>query len=381
MYDGRLVSIKTLYCQSKNMIWTVFAGTAAFFFTGTVWIRRTYGPLMLAMADESFRNGLRNKRTLFAGSVILPTLAVFILTLVIHKIWKKPDRIFITRVMGVVAVASVCVVVAVLEVPAYVARQHRLRQEQWYDTDDRVMHALGGIDDIHYTNSKEALENSYASGNRLFECDMSMTADGKLVACHDWEFWNENVTMETKSGGRYKSDYIPTLDVFMEHRFSGKYTPLSVADVVLFLKEHPDAYVITDTKCVEPEEIRMYFQELVDVARENACEETLDRFVVQIYRGYMLGIAREIYPFPNYIFTLYYEAYKGEEDKMQEYAEFCMLQDIDVITMEAKYYRDELQNICSRYGIRLFVHTVNDQGELETFHEKGVGVYTDIADR
>lgn len=363
------------------MIWTVLAGMGAFLLTGTVWIRKTYGPLMLAMADESFRNGLRDKRTLFARSVMLPTLVVFILTLVIHKMWKKTDRTLVTRVMWAVLAVSVCVVAAGLEVPDFVARQYRLDREQWFDIDDRVMHALGGIDDIHYTNSKEALENSYACGNRLFECDMSMTADGKLAACHDWVFWNEKTEIEKSSGEGQNEIYVPTLDVFMDRKFSGKYTPLSGADIVLFLKEHPDAYIITDTKSVEPEEIRIWVQELVNVARENGCEETLDRFVVQIYRGYMHGIVKEIYPFPHYIFTLYYEAYKGEEDKMQEYAEFCMLNDIDVITMEAKYYHDELLDICNRYDIRLFVHTVNDRREIEAFHEKGIGVYTDITER
>ena len=115
--------------------------------------------------------------------------------------------------------------------------------------------------------------------------------------------------------------------------------------------------------------------------RENDCEEVLDRFIVQIYRGYMHGLIEQIYPFDNYIFTLYKEKYEGDEEKMEEYAKFCMLYGVDVITMEAKYYHDELLDICNRYGLRLFVHTVNDPEEIAAFREKGVGVYTDNVER
>lgn len=99
------------------------------------------------------------------------------------------------------------------------------------------MHALGSIDGIPNTNSREALENSYQQGNRLLECDMIMTSDRELVACHDWIFWRQNTGVERPSGLEKGEIYIPTLEVFMEHKFLGKYTPLSFADLALFLKE------------------------------------------------------------------------------------------------------------------------------------------------
>lgn len=62
---------------------------------------------------------------------------------------------------------------------------------------------------------------------------------------------------------------------------------------------------------------------------------------------------------------------------MLEYAQFCMLHDIDVITMWAQHYEDGLSDICDRYGLHIFVHTVNDEDEIRSFQERGVGVYTD----
>ena len=65
---------------------------------------------------------------------------------------------------------------------------------------------------------------------------------------------------------------------------------------------------------------------------------------------------------------------------MEEYAEFCMLRDIDVITMWSNLYHDELLNIANRYGLKIFVHTVNNEDEVREYLEKGVGVYTDETD-
>lgn len=365
----------------KKIVWTVFCSISTFLLTGTIWIRRTYGVLALAMVSESFRGGLKNKRILFVKYVMVPTLVVFLVSLIVNRWLKGSHRRSLTYVMGGLMAVSIGAAVIGLDVGAYISRQYGLSRQHWYDSDDLVMHALGSIDGIPNTNSREALENSYQQGNRLLECDMIMTSDWELVACHDWVFWNRNTEVEKPSGGGQNEIYIPTLEVFMEHKFLGKYTPLSFADLALFLKEHPDAYVITDTKYVEPEEIKVGFQELVDVIRENDCEEVLDRFIVQIYRGYMHGLIEQIYPFDNYIFTLYKEKYDGGEEKMEEYAKFCMLYGVDVITMEAKYYHDELLDICNRYGLRLFVHTVNDPEEIAAFREKGVGVYTDNVER
>lgn len=356
-----------------NVVWIIFLCVTTFVITAALWIRKTYGILSFAMADESFRNGLQNKRTLFGKYVILPTLIVFVLLLIVHIVYKKFNRQRAVYISAILMLLAACAAAMILDVGAYLNRRHRLDQVQWYDTDNVVVHALGKIDGATYTNSREALENSYEAGNRLLECDFIMTADNQIVACHDWEFWNRETNKDELAG----EDYIPTLDVFMSRKVMGKYTPLSGEDIVQFLKAHPDMYIITDTKYSEPEEIKEEFQALVEVAKINNCEEVLDRFVVQIYHMYMYDIVDGIYRFPNYIFTLYTEGYRGEEDKMQQYAEFCMLHDIDVITMNAMFYQDGLLDICERYGVHMFVHTVNEEEEIKAYHEKGIGVYTD----
>lgn len=341
------MSIRT---KIGNAAWVVFLCIMIFVITAALWIWGTYGTLTFAMVNESFRNGLQNNRMLFVIYVVLPTAVIFVILLIAHIVCKKKNKRRAAYISAFLLGLSVCAAVMILDVGSYLGRQYRLAGRQWYNIDNVVIHALGSIDGVTYTNSKEALEYNYEAGKRLFECDLIMTAD---------------------------EDYIPTLDDFVSHKVMGKYTPLSVDDIMQFLKEHSDMYIITDTKYSKPEEIKEEFYALVDAVARNDCEEMLDRFVVQIYHMYMHDIVNEIYPFPNYIFTLYSEGYKGEEDRIQQYAEFCMLHDIDVITMNTKYYQDGLADICEWYGIHMFVHTVNADDEIEAYREKGIGVYTD----
>lgn len=270
----------------------------------------------------------------------------------------------------------------------YFMYKYRSHKKQWYDTEKIVVHALGEIDDTTYTNSKEALENSYQKGARFMECDFSITADNQLVACHDWDFWYRGQnSVENGTGG-----YIPDFAEFMSKSVKGHciamegapirgdFTALSGEDLIIYMKEHPDLYIITDTKDGNSDTLDVPFKLLVELAEINDCEEVLQRFIVQIYHKPMYEIVKKIYPFQNYIFTLYQEPFDGSEDMMEEYAKFCMIHNIDVITMWEDLYSDKLSDIAERYNIQLFVHTVNDKEQVNGLLEKNVGVYTDIPD-
>ena len=77
------------------------------------------------------------------------------------------------------------------------------------------------------------------------------------------------------------------------------------------------------------------FRALVDVAKRNSCEETLDRLIISIRHIRKTSRERKI--------------------KCMEYAQFCMLHDIDVITMWAQYYLLAEDSHCSRSQINCCV--------------------------
>ena len=64
-------------------------------------------------------------------------------------------------------------------------------EKNLYLSDSRrfIAHAGGAIEGQTYTNTKEALERANGNGFRLIELDFSQTADGILVAVHDWGHW------------------------------------------------------------------------------------------------------------------------------------------------------------------------------------------------
>jgi len=97
-----------------------------------------------------------------------------------------------------------------------------------------IAHAGGAIDGLNYTNCLEALNLSYSKGCRLFELDLCLTTDGKVVAVHD----PPGVTEEE----------------FMKRLIAGKYTPLNMEAINRWFRDHPDAILITD-KINDPQRI------------------------------------------------------------------------------------------------------------------------------
>ena len=117
-----------------------------------------------------------------------------------------------------------------------------------------IAHAGGNIDGKNYTNCVEALDFSYKNGCRLFELDLLITSDGKIVAVHDWE------TFKTITNYSGTIDDTPlTEKEFLSLKIHGKYTPMNMKAINLWFKKHPDAILVTD-KINDPERIHKEFQ-------------------------------------------------------------------------------------------------------------------------
>lgn len=103
-----------------------------------------------------------------------------------------------------------------------------------------IAHALGGMDGKDYLNSREGFLFMYEQGVRLFELDLSRTSDGVWVCRHNW-----NDPMGQWDGNGKK---VLTEKEFRQSKIYGKYTPMTLEDFFLLLKDYPDAYVLIDSK-------------------------------------------------------------------------------------------------------------------------------------
>jgi len=102
-----------------------------------------------------------------------------------------------------------------------------------------IAHGGGGINGKVYTNSLEALNNSYKNGFKFMELDLHITSDNHIVAVHDWSEWSEFV-------GLSDMHLPPSLREFKKYKLFNSYTPLDINDINNWFISHPDTYLVTD---------------------------------------------------------------------------------------------------------------------------------------
>lgn len=234
-----------------------------------------------------------------------------------------------------------------------------------------IAHALGGLAGRDYLNSREGFLAMYEQGVRLFELDLSRTSDGVWVCRHNWK----------ESMGQWKGSgkKVLTEKQFKNSKIYGTYTPMTLEDFFLLLKEHPDAYVMIDSKQYS---LRNYQRTLedycdyVEIARAAGAESVLDQIIPEIYSEAMFPGTTMIYSFPSYVYSLWQE-YSAED--LEHIASFCEEKGIPAATVYWKYWSEETEEIFEKKGIRLYVYTVNDRNQARKYIAQGAeGICTDF---
>ena len=239
-----------------------------------------------------------------------------------------------------------------------------------WDHYETIAHALGGIGDKTYLNSKESFLAAYQMGCRLFEVDLTRTADGVWVCRHSWK----------QSLGQWDGEEAKVLssEEFLASPIYGKYTPLTFEDLMLLLKEYPDAFVMLDSKQYS---LRNYqttlddYVDYLDMAREAGAEDAIDQIIPEIYNQAMFAGTALLYQFPAYIYSLWKEY---SEEELGEIAEFCQEKGIGAATLYYKYWSEDVQKIFDENNIKLYIYTVNDLDAAREYRKKGAaGICSD----
>lgn len=239
-------------------------------------------------------------------------------------------------------------------------------------TDHRtIAHALGGLDGKEYLNSRESFLSMYNQGVRLFELDLSRTSDGVWVCRHNW---NESMGQWEGTGKK-----VLTEKQFTSNKIYGKYTPMTLEDFLLLLKDYPDAFVMIDSKQYSVRNYQMTLEdycEYVEIAQAAGAGEVLDQIIPEIYSKAMFPGTAMIYSFPSYIYSLW-QKYSTED--LEEIASFCREKKIPAATIYWKYWSDEAEEIFEKQGIHLYVYTVNDRNQARKYIAAGAeGICTDF---
>jgi glycerophosphoryl diester phosphodiesterase len=142
----------------------------------------------------------------------------------------------------------------------------------------RVAHAGGAVRGLTYTNSREALEEHYARGYRVFELDFGWTSDDRLVLIHDWA--GTSAQFGTSPHVFSRAEFVAGKRIDGLHQ-------LTFEDLCAWLRAHPDALVVTDTK--------QRHQRLLHFLRRSG-SAVLPQLIIQIYWLSELPAARQLRP-------------------------------------------------------------------------------------
>ncbi len=240
----------------------------------------------------------------------------------------------------------------------------------WQEENPMVAHALGEAAGKIETNSKEAFLESWGSGFRALEVDFTYTSDGALVARHDFEVDGSYYRLEQEPVAPLVMDR----DTFVNSKIVYDQTPLTAVDVLNLMVEYPDVYLITDTKDTEKDMVQKQFGDLKKIAQAIEHPEVLERIIPQIYNEEMYDWVKEIYPFQEWIYTLYLNYYP----EYPKIATFCEEKGIGTVTVEGARVTKEITDTLHAKGIKVYAHTINRYKQFEELLALGVdGIYTD----
>lgn len=305
----------------------------------------------------------------------------------VDKIFKQ-DSIRIV-IMAVVAVLAVISLLIKNKIDSSSPESELIKNyKKTVSSSDYIIHALGGMNGEEcYINSIDCLERTYDAGYRLFEADVSFTSDGVLVLAHSGEnnVWSKN-DWEKRLGQEYpfaegaevpegydETKHLATYSDFMNFKLQGKYRATSFADLLDFMEEHTDMYVMVDAGNRSYEDTQTYYQEIVKVA--DGRTEVLDRLIAGGQTTDMVKAAREAYDFP--LINLYYPADDKREEIIytpEKFAKYCKENDITSFSVAKEVYTQEVAEKLEKSDLISYVFTVNDPSEDKKLRSYGADV-------
>jgi glycerophosphoryl diester phosphodiesterase len=208
-----------------------------------------------------------------------------------------------------------------------------------------------------YSNSREAFEASYANGFRAFELDLLTLADGEIVVAHDADEYRYSLHVGFAALTR------PQVE---GSRWQDRYPILFGDDLIELMVEHPDIWVILDTKVDHAAIARG----LLALAPDDSVR---DRLVPHLASEEHVAELAALYPFPERMIATY--RWPGDDDELLERMDRLGID--DVMMWFDRRWTEDTQARMDQAGHHVWVHTPPEPAQLESFRGRGVGVYSD----
>ena len=246
--------------------------------------------------------------------------------------------------------------------------------DAWYTKYQVIAHGGGGIGGKEITNSREALEEHYKNGTRLFDVDVLCTADSVLVLRHSWgdnteqdvfqqvfrshRLFYENLHQEYIS---IDSSKIMDLYEFSNHLIFNMFHPMTARSLFEWMKEHPDAYIFPDIK--DYKLIPKFFKE----AQNAGLDTLMGHFIIRICDYEHYSLVRRILP-SHQIMLKYFDM---SNDTYANILRFCTTNQIHAVALSVKNADDDILLRFGEKGVHVYVAVVDYLSDYVYFREKG----------
>ncbi len=223
-----------------------------------------------------------------------------------------------------------------------------------------IMHAGGEMPDGQRgTNSIEAMNLSYDSGEYWLELDFCPTSDSHFVCLHDFNACYSKIITGVE---------VPDFETFESLRKSTyNYESPTLDSLITWLDGHPKAVIVTDVK-----------ENNLEFARQLAesYPNYIERFALQIYGRDEYDAAVAL-GFDKIIYTLYKQPFERyDTELMREFVESS--EKLIALTYAADVENSESIAEIAELGVPVYIHTINTAQEQSYWQKLGVyGFYTD----
>jgi glycerophosphoryl diester phosphodiesterase len=217
-----------------------------------------------------------------------------------------------------------------------------------------IAHALGGVDEKSYLNSKEAFELNYSKGFRFFETDVALTTDGIVVCDHN--------------RGTY------TYEEFMDQAEEG-FTPLALTDLFEYMSLYSDIWLDIDTLgFTDQTEYNLFADFLLEYFEMNG-DELLSRIIVEItpYNLELKDILQSKVGIVNFLYTQWVDT--NDLSEFEEICQFCYDNGFAFVSVPCNkfyVYGEEKIRLLKEYDIYIMAYTTDDPITMYELFDMGV---------
>ncbi len=283
---------------------------------------------------------------------------------------RKAIYIFI----GVIAILGIAALIANISSPKKSAQPLQpsgiIEKPEFirFTDGDLIAHAGGGIEDLIYSNSLEALNLAVKNGFRYIEIDFLNTRNGDLVLLHDWKDGYMSLFSSAPGAGKNapprRRKPTKTAAEFKSLVMTRGLTQMDIKDLIQWMSDNPTIHIVTDIKADNLKNLRKIRDLSGDVR---------PRFIPQIHELKNHQKVKAL-GFEKIILTTYRNKLPAET-----LGEFCRDNPLFALTMpHARIENDTFERL-GDINTPVFVHTINSPEQAAEFIGKGVsGVYTDF---